>query len=144
VTALLAFIVAAMTFLQPGIDHTKLARATAQVIDEEPALFLDDEDKLHTASLVVAIMFRESSFRHGVVSPTNDHCEMQVHERPDLDDDRVKCVRTGMRALRASFKACPGAPLAQYVGGGCTNKRARRISDDRIHLGAKVFSEVHP
>ena len=141
-TPLLAFILAAMTLLQPGVNHDKLARATANVVASEPALFLDDDSRFHTAAIDIAIMFRESSFRHGLTSRTGDSCEMQVHNRPDLLDDREKCIREGMRMIRASFLACPSAPLATYIGGGCFNRRARRLSDDRINLAARLLAET--
>lgn len=141
---LFVWIVAAMHLLQPGRNHDRLAQATANVLESEPPLYLQDETRTRTAALVVAIEFRESSFRIGVISLTDDHCAMQLHARPDVDDDPEKCVREGMRMLRHSFSSCPGAPLAEYVGGGCLNKRARAISDDRIRLAADLILGVHP
>lgn len=142
-SALYVWILAAMLFLAPTRNHEALAHATANVLADEPALFIEDESKLRTAALVVAIEFRESSFRD-VTSATRDHCFMQLHDRPDLLGHPEACIRAGLRALRASFTSCPGAPLAGYVGGGCSNKRARRISDDRISLAAKLIAEVSP
>jgi hypothetical protein len=139
---LLAFILAAMAYLQPGAKHDRLAHETVKAIEAVPALFPDDTSKLQTAALVVAVMFRESSFRHGLVSKTGDFCEMQLHGRADTLDDRALCLREGIRMLRASIQACPSAPLAVYAGGGCHNARARKISDDRIGLAGRILANV--
>lgn len=142
--SLFVWIKAAMDFLQPNVDHTKLAEADAIYIDSVDPLFEADESKMQTSGITVSIQFRESSFRHGVVSKTNDHCEMQIHDRADVDDDRIKCLDAGFKILRDSFKRCPNAPLAMYVGGGCTNARAKYISHDRFDLAAHLLAEVRP
>ena len=92
-TTIYTWLVAAMLFLQPAVhDHTKLARKMAAVIATEPALFQEDDARHQTTELIVAMAFRESSFRHGVVSATNDHCEMQINGRADLDDRHVSLL----------------------------------------------------
>ncbi len=141
----LFFVLRAMTSLAPGRDHAENATAIASVVLSEPPLFRDDEARLKTAAFVVAIAFRESSLRNEVKSKTNDHCMMQVNQRPDLAEDPAKCVRVAMSMLRESMRMCPEYPLAFYASGpgACTNDRARRISNDRMAL-AKRIAAVKP
>ena len=140
--SLLFFVLAAMTSLAPGRDHTANGTAIASVVLAEPPLFKDDESRSRTASLVVAIAFRESGFRNDAVSKTNDHCMMQVNRRPDLAADASACVRVALTMLRESMRMCREHPLAFYaVGpGACTNVRAQRISRDRMALAGRVLA----
>lgn len=144
--ALVAWVVAAMAFLAPGRDHTELAGAIVTVVASEPPLFRDDETRARTAALLVAVSFRESSFRMGASSSTGDHCALQIHGRPELRADAEACVRTGLAMLRDSFRACPAYPLATYAEGprGCSSPRAQRISRDRLALAARLAREVTP
>lgn len=142
----LEFVVAAMLSLAPARDHSPNAAAIAEVIEAEPALFKDDVSKVRTAALVVAIAFRESSFRNEAVSKTRDFCMMQVNRRPELADDARACVRVAMTMLRESMRVCPAHPLAFYAAGpgGCSNARAQRISFDRMWLARRLVSTVKP
>lgn len=137
-----AWVLAAMAFLQPHANHDALARATTSAIEAEPALWADDESKMRTASLVVAVEFRESSFRNEVISKTNDACAMQINGKPELAKDAVACVRTGIRMLRDALSKCSGIQL--YVGApkGCRDERATRISNDRLALAGKLLASV--
>lgn len=138
------FILAAMTLLAPKRDHAELGKAIAAVVESEEPLFKDDAGKKRTAAFVVAVAFRESSFRNDVVSKTNDHCAMQVHGRPELAKDAGACVKTAMTMLRESFKMCPVHPLAFYAEGpaGCASERAQRISRDRMALAKWIAANV--
>ena len=142
---LLFFILAAMTSLAPGRQHVENATAIASVVLDEPPLFKGDADRVRTAALVVAIAFRESSFRNDVTSRTADSCMMQVNRRPDLAEDPAKCVRVAMTMLRESMRMCPMYPIAFYASGpgACENERARRISNDRMAL-ARRLAQVSP
>ena len=144
--SVLAFVAAAMSLLSPGRDHAELAQAIASVVEAERPLFADDEDRRRTASLVVAIAFRESSFDNAAVSRTNDHCAMGINHRPDLAKFPTECIRTGFAMLRESMRVCPSHPIATYASGprGCFNARAQRISKDRLALAARIVREVHP
>lgn len=137
-----AWILAAMLFLQPHGHHEALARATTVAIESEPALWVGDESKLKTAALVVAIEFRESSFRNEAISKTNDGCAMQINGRPDLTKDPEGCVRLGIKMLRAALARCSG--IQTYVGGrgGCHDERATRISNDRLAIAGRLLAEV--
>lgn len=136
--ALLFFILTAMARLSPGATHAAEATAIAQAVLESPPLFRDDEERVRTAALVVAIAFRESSFRNDVTSRTHDSCMMQVNRRPDLASDPAECVRVALSMLRESMRACPAYPLAVYAEGprGCRSPRAQRISRDRMAVAA--------
>jgi hypothetical protein len=135
-----AAVLAMMHHLQPRANHDKLARITAAALIAEPAIFADDDTRLRSAALVVAVMFRESSFRD-VTSATNDFCFLQLHARPDLLGHPAACVHAGITALRASL-AGPCHSLAGYVGGGCHNPRTVRLSDDRLALAGELLACV--
>lgn len=138
------FVIAGMLLLAPTRDHRTNAAAIATAIAAEPALFKDDASKLKTAALIVAVAFRESSFRNDVTSKTHDACMMQINRRPELAEDPVTCVRVGITMLRESMRMCPAHPIAFYAEGprGCDSPRAQRISRDRIALAKWVASKV--
>lgn len=145
-SALEAWVLLAMAYLAPGRDHRELGAAIAEVVDAERPLFERDADRLKTASLVVAIAFRESTFRQDVTSKTDDWCALQVHRRPELALDARECIRVGLTMLRESMRVCPAHPVAFYSSGpiGCTDARAQRISRDRMWLASKLAREVRP
>lgn len=138
-----AAVLSMMTSAQPRVNHDKLARVTTAALLAEPPIFADDETRFRSASLVVAVMFRESSFRD-VVSVTHDHCYMQIHDRPDLDGHPLECVRAGIHMLRDSLTRCSG--IQTFVGAphGCHDVRATRISDDRLKLAGELLAAVKP
>lgn len=135
-------ILAWMTLLAPGRDHSANAQAISSAVEDERPLFADDDLRTKTAALVVSMAFRESSFRNDVKSKTNDHCLMQVHGRPELADDAEKCVRVAIGMIRESMRMCPEAPLAFYASGpgSCSNLRAQRISRDRMSIARKLLT----
>ena len=137
---ILFFILGSMMSLAPAREHIELATIVARVVLDEPPLFRGDDSRQRTAALVTAIAFRESSFRHGVKSKTNDHCEMQINNRPDLADDTEKCIRVAMTMLRESMRMCPNHPISFYAEGpgGCESTRAQRISRDRMLLAKRL------
>ncbi len=139
---ILFFVLTAMASLAPGREHIENATAIASVVLSEPPLFKGDEDRRRTAALIVAIGYRESSLDNHARSKTNDHCMMQVNQRPDLAADPAKCVRVAMTMLRESMRMCPDAPIAFYAEGprGCTSVRAQRISRDRMALAKRIAS----
>jgi hypothetical protein len=152
--SILEFTLAAMTLLAPDRsehDHEALGGAIAAVVDAAPPLFAGDESRRKTAALIVAVAFREGSFRPDVVG---DHgrsfCTMQIHASsggsPALLTDPVACIAKGLAMLRTSMRECPAAPVAWYASGprGCENARAQRISRDRIALAQWLVRSVAP
>ena len=139
-----ALVLGLMVLLSPKGDHVATARAIARAVEAAPPLFRDDDDRVKTAALVVAVAWRESNFRQDAKSATNDHCMMQVHARPDLADDADACVTTGLEMLRESMRACPAHPVATYAEGpsGCSSARAQRISRDRMALASWLARKV--
>lgn len=139
------FVFAAMAFLQPDVDHTELGTAIASVVSAEAPLFTDDDSRERTASLVVAVAFRESSLRLDAVGDQGRSvCAMQIWGGPrSLLSDADACIRTGLAMLRTSFRTCPKAPIAWYAAGGpnaCAIPRAIRISNDRLALARRVHA----
>lgn len=148
---ILPFVLAGASYLDPQHEHTVIAEAVARVVEADRPLFADDESRERTASLVLAVAFREGSlgthvegdFRRG--KPTS-WCTMQIHASsggtPALNDDPVACIRKGLSMLRTSLRVCPSAPVAWYAEGprGCSSTRARRISRDRMALAHRVHA----
>lgn len=143
---LLAWVLAAMLSLAPGRDHRELGGAIAASLEEGPPLFRDDEDRHRSAALLVAVAFRESSFRNDARSKTDDHCAFQIHGRPELSRDAGACARVAVAMLRESLRACPAFPLAFYAEGpgACSSARAQRISRDRMAIAARLVRTVTP
>jgi hypothetical protein len=150
---LFSFVLTAMSWLAPKDNHEKLGAVITEVVDTEDALFKDDTDKLRTASLIIAIAYREGTLRLSTVGDCDEskpgqpckgkprsYCTMQIHESmgggPALNEDPALCIRTGLRILRQSIAICPAWPIAGYASGpeGCDNERAQRISRDRTNL----------
>src|SRR4051794_4550899 len=147
--SVLPFVLAAMTQLAPGRDHTELGGAIARAVDSNKPLFTNDADHRRTAALLVAVAFRESTFIPDVIGDNGQSfCAFQIHRSsggsPALLGDVDACVRSGLTLLRTSLHVCPTYPVAWYASGplGCTNNRAQRISRDRMSLAAYLFGQV--
>lgn len=160
--SILSFVLAAATALSPGRDHSAIGTAIANVIDSETPLFRDDVDKRRTASLIVAVGYREGSLRIRVEGDCDKHtpagvcisgphsfCTMQIHDTNGgssaLNDDPELCIRTGLTTIRRSLRLCPDVPLAWYaVGGGperaCSSAYGARISRDRMALAHWAYA----
>ena len=148
--SVLPFVLATMTQLAPGRDHTELGGAIARAVDSSKPMFANDADHRRTAALLVAVAFRESTFVPNVIGDNgSSFCAFQIHRSsggtPALLDDVDACVRSGMTLLRTSLRVCPTYPVAWYASGplGCTNDRAQRISRDRMNLAAYLVGQVH-
>lgn len=138
-------VLAAMTTLAPGPDHTELSEAIAVEVAAEAPLFEEDEERVKTALLVVAVTFRESSFRMNAVSATNDHCAAQIHGRPDLARDARACIRVAIGMLRRSIAMCGiRNALGVYATGTCRSARGKRISRDRMAIAKRLVAELAP
>jgi hypothetical protein len=128
--------------------YEDIARDLETVLEDPKAvLFSGPSGKEKTAALVLAVAFHESGFAPDVdLGPCRRDknpkrcdggratCMLQVHVLPDgktqegwtpdeLQADRTKCFRAGLRAMRASFKMCARSPLedrlAAYASGSC-------------------------
>jgi hypothetical protein len=146
---ILPFVLAAMTQLAPGRDHTELAGAIARAVESNRPLFANDADRRRTAALLVAVAYRESTFVPDAIGDKGESfCAFQIHRSaggsPALLGNVDACVRTGFALLRTSLRICPSAPIAWYASGplGCGNNRARRISRDRMNLAAYLVGQV--
>ncbi len=144
-----ALILALMLSLAPGRDHTQLADAIAQVVDESAPLFKGDESKQRTAAFLVSVAFRESSFRLNAIGDGGRaRCAFQLWAAPAaVLDDAVMCTRIAMQRLRESARICgAGNVLGLYAAGpaGCSSEKARRISRDRLALAGRTLKAVQP
>src|SRR5262245_14275825 len=121
----------------------ELATAVAGEIATTIPLFEDGSDGTgmeRTAALVVAVAFRESSFRNDVSSSTGDHCMMQVHGRPDLKKDVRACVRTAIEMMRESIRRCGSDDaLAFYAEGTCRSTPAQRTALNPTSLSTRIL-----
>jgi hypothetical protein len=147
--SLLFAILAWMTSLVPGSDHTPTATSIARVILEEPPLFKGDESRVKTAAYMVSVAFRESALNNGAVG---DHgharCMFQLWNTPGrvLTDPEL-CTRIAMQRIRESMKACgPGNELGVYLVGpkGCESELAKRRSRDRMLIANRLAKDVGP
>lgn len=143
--ALFATVLAMMLAVSPAADpierHGELAAAITTVVAAEPPLYRDDDARVRTAALVVAIAFRESSL---IVDKVGDGgksvCAMQIYGGPrSLLVDPEACVRVGLAKLRDSISRDREHPVAAYAAGPrYQTERARRISRDRVALAARL------
>jgi len=137
------FVGLAMGALAPTRDVSEVAAVVERVVASERPLFAGDEDRVRTAALVIAVAFRESSFRPDALSATGDFGLMQLHGRPDLSVEEN--VRVGLEMLRASIAECGASnALGAYATGSCSSERGRRISRDRLHLARVLAGEARP
>lgn len=144
---LLTWILAAMTALAPGRDHAALGNAIATVLAEEAPLYTDDADRRRTAALVVAVAFRESTFRNDVVGDGGHSvCAMQIYDGPRyLLDEPEACIRWGVKMLRQSIKVDREHPVAFYARGPrWRTPQAHGISRDRTNLAGWLTRTVKP
>lgn len=143
--ALLTFVLAAMSSLAPHSDHVELGTAIADVVDARAPLFKNDADRRRTASLLVAVAWRESTFRLDAIG---DHgrarCAFQLWSAPkEVLTDAHLCTSIAFDRLRESFRICgPSNMLGIYAAGsnGCSMPRAKHISADRSALAQRVYA----
>jgi hypothetical protein len=146
VVTLHAWLLAAIAFLSPRGDHSRFAAAVESVVASEPPLFQHDDDRVHTAALVLAVAWHESNFRLDAIGDNGRSvCAMQIYGgAPDLLLDPELCIRTGLGMLRESMRACPSSPLAVYARGRCSSEEGRRLGDRRLALAKKLVRLVKP
>lgn len=142
---MIALVLAMMLALVPGRDHARLGGAIAEVVEAEPPLFQDDADRRKTAALLVAVAFRESSFRADAIGDNGRaRCAFQLWGAPaEVMTDPQLCTRIAMARLRESMRACGAAnPLGVYAAGpaGCTSEKAARISRDRMWIAKRIVN----
>lgn len=143
---MLTLIFAIIAALDPNGSHDTLAAAVERVVASEPPLFKGDDDRSKTTALVLAVAFREGSFRLDAVGDKGRSvCTMQIHNGSrELLTDPDACIRTGLNMLRESLRVCPAHPVAWYAEGprGCTSPRAQRISRDRMALARWALAKA--
>lgn len=145
---MMAYVLACMLFLAgAGATESRLlplARAIVDVVAERGPLFKGEDGERRTVALLVAVAFRESTFR---VDAVGDHgrsmCAFQIlHGSRSLLTDVRACTDAGYTQLAASVKACPAHPVAPYARGACDNEDGRRISADRMRLAKSLLGVV--
>lgn len=148
-TLILALVISFMTSAHPRRDHERLADANAAYLADNPPLFDHDYDRRKSASLLVAIQYRESTLDNDAIGD-NGHsfCAGQIHDSSggslSLVIDPHACVSRMGEMIRISFRACRDLPatsrLALYARGRCDSKEGQRISRDRFALAARIES----
>ncbi len=127
----------------PMVRHGALCEAITTVALEEGALFANDDDLSRTASLLVAVAFRESSLTASITGDGGRSvCAMQIYGgAASLNDDAIACVRTGYRMLKTSIRVDRTNPVAFYARGPrFASEEARRISRDRMALARSLLT----
>lgn len=144
--AVIAYVIACMLHLAGG-DPARLlalASAIADVVETRGPIFAGTDGARRTAALLVAVAWRESSFR---VDAVGDHgrsvCAYQILDgaRSLLTDARA-CVDAGYTHLARSVRACPAHPVAVYARGQCASEDGRRISADRTRIARELLGIV--
>lgn len=145
---MLAYVLACMLHLAGGhaARLLELATAIASVVEERGPIFEGDDGNRRTVALLVAIAYRESSFR---VDAVGDHgasvCAFQIwHGSRALLTDARACVNAGYTHLAHSVRTCPAHPVSVYARGSCSSKPGRAISADRMHLARALLGIVTP
>lgn len=162
-TQLAQWITAAALSLSPHRNHDPLAEAISSVLLAQEPLFKGDTTRQRSASLVLAVNFREGSLITDIKGDKNkkgvftSFCSMQINIQPgnrteegwtgeELAENPVKCVIVGVRMLRQSMRMCPKHPVAFYAEGidyrACASPRAQRISNDRMFIAQKLVKGV--
>jgi len=142
---LYAWILAACALLAPSRDASAFAAALAPVVEAQAPLYRDDDSRTKTAALMVAIAFRESSFRPDALGDSgHSYGYFQIwgvpRETPAEDQARI-----ALGMVRESMRACgKDNPLGIYSAGpnGCVMPIAKRISADRAALAKWLSSKL--
>jgi hypothetical protein len=134
IAVLLSLVMAWMTSLAPGRDHSELAWAVTINSANETE-----------AAVLTAVAFRESSLRNHI-SGDGGHavCAMQIYDGPkSLLSDPVACVARGAKMLRESRRVDPANPIAFYARGPrFRSEEAQRISRDRMAMVRRLLSST--
>lgn len=139
---LLSFVMSAMLLLSPGRDHTELGKAIADVIEEKGCLYTGKDCERRSAAMLVAIAFRESSFRIDAENKKEGSvCAFQIWKGDRrLLSDPAACTLAGYLKLKESLRAC--GSMAGYASGSCTNAAGIRIDRDRKNIAMRLLSKL--
>lgn len=126
------------------MDARRLADAIDRAVDRDGPLFVGADGARQTRALMVAVAWRESSFRLDVVGDQGrSMCAFQILNGPrSLLADVDACTTRGLAMMRESFAACSTLPVAErlagYARGSCTRDDGRAISRDRFWVARDV------
>jgi hypothetical protein len=122
-----------------GRPHPTVVQAIADASIADPAL----GDAQHTASLLLVIAFRESSYRADVIGDGGRSCGLYQSACASTKlRDPVGQTRIALTNIRRSISACPDAILAVYASGTCGNVAGRRISVSRVAESQRLIAMV--
>jgi hypothetical protein len=154
-TSILPLAMRAIALLDPAHDNTELADAIATIVDDHRPLLANDEDKSRTVALMVAVAYRESTFRNDAIGDRGEsHCAYQIHlpgnaktfegwTGDDLRSDVNKCAAVAFRMLQQSVRVDRANPVAFYARGpNWRSEAAQRISRDRVALSKRLLAEA--
>lgn len=136
---------ATLSPLAPHIYQADLVMLEiAHIVGESkaPPVFASKEED---AAVMLVTAWEESRFTAAAVG---DHgralCAYQLQRAPRaVLTSMWLCTTIAYARLRASVKACPGAPLSPYVGGGCASAVGQEMSEKRIELAAMLLEATH-
>lgn len=126
-------------------ERAAISDATAIEVAADAPFYTNDEDRVRTLALHLAVAYREGGLETSAIGDGGrSFCAYQIHDSSggtrELAGDATLCARAGHRMLRASVRICREHPIAWYAEGprGCESDRARRISRDRVTLAERL------
>lgn len=146
---MILLVLALCSVLAPGVNVWDYAQGTAWAIENSAPLYERDEYKHKTAAIMVAIGYRESTFKTDAIGDNgNALCAYQLwNTSRDVLTDSRKCATIALDRVRESMRICGASnPLGIYASGprGCSSEKAKRISADRTRLARHTLAEVMP
>jgi hypothetical protein len=136
---LLHWVLSAMSFLVPNVEHYDLGNAISTTVHEKGCLFQGERCEQRTAALLTAVAFRESRFEMSALGKAGDSCAFQLVAAPKAVRKDVKlCTSIAYDRLAASLKACGG--IQAYATGRCS--LGNRIDADRKWLAGDLVKRI--
>ena len=154
-TALAAWVLAAMTGLQPDARWKSSYPATAEAIAKvsvEAPLYDGPQREARTAALFVAVAYYESRFRNEARGGRGRYlCLMQVAREnlapggaAHVVQSPEACLRAALPTMQRSFKRCGRRPETEWLGlfAASTCEKGADASKGRVYL-ARLLLRRH-
>lgn len=117
-----AFIIAVLSLLSPGRDHTNIAKGIDHVITEKGCLYKGADCERRTGAVMAVWAWYESGLRVDAKGKQHDcgawqHVTRDEAECQHLRVDATHAAATAWQDMRASLNAC--GDLSAYARGNC-------------------------